>query len=89
MNERELADRLEAFMREQFSISPSDPHFARDVDIYAGGYVDSVGMVELLGFIEDEFGLDIPDDDLVSDEFSTIDGIARTIERLQGSPPGR
>ena len=46
-------------------------------------------MVELLGFIEDEFGLDIPDDDLVSDEFSTIDGIARTIERLQGSPPGR
>jgi acyl carrier protein len=82
MEEREVADRLEDFLRNHFSISPSDPRFGRDVDLFDGGYVDSVGLAETLGFIEGEFGVEVPDGDLLSDEFTTIDGVARVVRRL-------
>ena len=85
MTEAEVAETIEAFVRKQFSIAASDPRFGRDVDLFENSYVDSVGLAELLGFIEDEFQITVPDDDLLSDDFASIDGIARTVCRLAGS----
>jgi D-alanine--poly(phosphoribitol) ligase subunit 2 len=81
----EVAERIEVFVRNQFSVGPSDPGFGRDADLLDGGYVDSVGFVELLEFLGEEFGVEVPDDDLLSDEFSSIDGMARIISRLAGA----
>jgi acyl carrier protein len=83
-----IAGRLEAFVRKQFSIAPSDVRFGRSVLLFEGGYVDSVGVVELLAFVQEEFGVIVPDEQLVSDEFATIDGIAAVIGRLRGGPVG-
>jgi acyl carrier protein len=85
VTESEVAARTEEWVRVNFSVSPGDPRFGRDSDLFEGGYVDSVGFAELLGFLEEEFGVEIPDDLLVSDEFATIDGIARAVSRLAGA----
>jgi acyl carrier protein len=82
VNETEAAERIEQFVRGQFAISPDDPRFDRSVDLFEGSYVDSVGLAELLGFVEDEFGVSVPDDDLLSEDFASIDGIARAVCRL-------
>jgi acyl carrier protein len=78
----DVAAHLEAWIRAQFSVSPADPRFGRDTDLFDNGYVDSVGLAELIGFLEAEFCLEIPDDLLVSDEFTTIDGISDAVCRL-------
>jgi acyl carrier protein len=49
------------------------------------GYIDSVGVVELLAFLTEEFKVTLPDEVLMSDEFSTIDGIAAIVVRLRGA----
>jgi acyl carrier protein len=82
MTEREVAARTEEWVRGHFSVSARDPRFARDVDLFERGYVDSVGLAELLGFLQEEFSVDVPDEVLVSDEFATIEGIARVVCRL-------
>lgn len=76
------AERIETFVRETFEIAPTDPRFGRDVDLFEGGYVDSIGLTELLAFIEGEFEVSIPDEDLASDEFMTIGGMATVVARL-------
>ena len=78
-------DRIEHFARTQFGIDPNDPGFARNVDVFERGYVDSVGVAELLEFLSEEFRVEIPEADLLSDEFSTISGIARIVHRLAGA----
>ena len=83
-----IAGHLEAFIRAQFAIAPSDMRFNRSVLLFEHGYVDSVGAVELLAFVQDKFGVVVPDEELLSDEFSTIDGIAAVIGRLQGEGAG-
>jgi acyl carrier protein len=79
---RDVADRIEGFVRSQFSISPSDPGFGRTSDLLDGGYVDSVGFVELLEFLGEDFGVEVPENELLSEEFSSIDGMARVVSRL-------
>jgi acyl carrier protein len=76
------ADRIEAFIRAEFDVSPSDNGFDRTVDLFELGYVDSVGFAELLAFFAEEFGVDVPEDDLMSEDFMSIDGMARIVSRL-------
>ncbi|HZA16174.1 MAG TPA: acyl carrier protein [Pseudonocardiaceae bacterium] len=81
MTHDEIAERLEAFIRTRYSISANDPGFTRDVDLFDLGYVDSIGLVELLTFINASFEVEIKDDDLLSDEFSNIHGMAKIVCR--------
>jgi acyl carrier protein len=69
----------------QFSVSPADPRFGQNTNLFEDGYVDSIGLAELIGFLEDEFGVDISDELLVSDQFKTIVGISETVCRLSAA----
>jgi acyl carrier protein len=79
----EVAARVEAYVRTQFEVDPDDPGFDRSADLFASGYVDSVGVAELLEFLREEFGLEVPESELLGDDFSTIDGIAGIVIRLR------
>jgi acyl carrier protein len=82
VDRREIETRVETYVRAAFKVSPTDPGFDRTTDLFEAGYVDSVGVVELLQFLEVEFGVEIPEDDLLSDDFARIDGIAAAVCRL-------
>jgi acyl carrier protein len=79
---REVEERLERFIRKHFRVSDDDPRFSTTVDLYEGGFVDSVGVVELLAFIDDAFGVEVPEGELLSQDFSTVEGIARIVAAL-------
>jgi acyl carrier protein len=77
----EVAERIEQYVRIQFRVAPRDTRFSRSLPLFEAGYVDSVGVVELLAFLGEEFGVNLSDGILMSDEFSTIDGMAAVICR--------
>jgi acyl carrier protein len=82
MDLSDVQDRIEKYVREQFGVGDADLRFGPTVDLYESGYVDSVGVVELLAFIGEEFGVEVPEHDLVSPAFSSVEGIARIVGRL-------
>lgn len=82
MSHGQVADRLEAFIREQFGVAPEDRRFGPETALFERGYVDSIGVAELVAFIEEEFGVSVPDEYLLSDDFDTVDGIARIVCHL-------
>ena len=77
----DIQERIEGFIRSNFGVSNHDPRFDRTVDLYARGYVDSVGVVELLEFVRTEFGVEVPESDLLDPDFSTVDGVGRIVSR--------
>jgi acyl carrier protein len=77
-----VESRLERFLHEDLMVSTTDPRFTNTVDLFEAGYVDSVGFAELLALLADEFGVEVPESDLLSDEFSSVGGIARVVARL-------
>ena len=82
MDEPEVEARIESFIREQFNVHGQDPRFDREVDLFEHGYVDSVGVIELLAFLQEAFGIEVPESDLTSDSFTNIRGIAGVVVRL-------
>jgi D-alanine--poly(phosphoribitol) ligase subunit 2 len=82
MNPDLIADRIETFVRTQFDVSPDDDGFGRTIDLFELGYIDSVGFAELLSFLSEEFGVEVPESDLLSEEFLRIDGIVSIVSRL-------
>ena len=55
----------------------------RDIDLFETGLLDSLGAIDLLVEIEDEFGVVIAPTELEREEMNTVDKIiARVQERL-------
>ncbi len=42
--------------------------------------IDSIGMLEMVFFIQETFGIEIPDEDISPDHFDTINNLAAYIE---------
>ena len=49
------------------------------------GIIDSTGVLELVTFMESEFGIAITDDELVPSNFDSITALAEFVGRKQGS----
>jgi acyl carrier protein len=84
-----IADLIEAFIRAEFDVNPSDNGFDRTADLFELGYIDSVGFAELLAFLAEEFGVDVPEEYLLSEGFGRIDGMAEIVNRLSEGGRGR
>lgn len=53
-----------------------------DIDIFQVGYVNSLFAMELVMFVENTFGLTIPNEELRIDNFRTALSMAELIDRL-------
>jgi len=53
--------------------------FSDDDSLWEEGILDSLGMIELIQFIEKSFNIKIGDDDLSPDNFDSISRISRYI----------
>jgi acyl carrier protein len=78
-SQREVADLIETFIRREFRILDEGPPFTRNVHLFESGCVDSAGVVELIMFVESTFGVKLEDDDVFSEQFTTIDGISAIV----------
>lgn len=55
-----------------------------DEDVFSLGFVNSLLAIQLVQFLEKEFGIAVEDDDLDLDNFRTIARIDALIERKRG-----
>lgn len=77
-----VAASVEAFVRTRSRVSVDDSRFSRDSNLWQDGYLDSIGVVELIGHIEAAFGVDVPDETLFDPDFTSVVGIAGIVSRL-------
>lgn len=80
ISSHDIAAALEGFVRRHFRVVEDDPGFTRDVHLYESGYVDSVGVIELIGFIESTFEIRLDDAQIFDERFTSIKGISGVIE---------
>ena len=50
------------------------------------GVLDSLGVMELVAFLQDRYGLTLDDDDLVPENLESVDAIAAFVARLRNEP---
>jgi acyl carrier protein len=73
----ELEGRVQRILRERMNVEEPDV----TADLFASGALDSLSLVELLLAIGDEFGVEIPIEELELEDFRSIRSIATRLLR--------
>jgi acyl carrier protein len=77
-----VRERVKQFIIENFYVA--DPScITDDTSLIDEGFVDSTGMLEVIAFIESEFGVSISDLEMTPENLETIGRIARFVSDKQ------
>jgi len=77
-----VAQEIRAFIVDSFLLG-QDPGFGNTESLLESGIIDSTGIMHVIAFLEEKFGIAIDDDDLVADNLDSVERIARFVERKQ------
>lgn len=80
MRATQITDVLRKFIQMNYEIAADDESFSNDVHLFDYGYINSFGAVELMLFLEQQFGIEVSDEDMVSRSLNTINDIATFVE---------
>ncbi|MBS4034536.1 MAG: acyl carrier protein [Ignavibacterium sp.] len=56
-----------------------------DTDFFSSGIIDSTGIIELVGFIETSFPVKVEDEELVVNNFSSLNSVSAYLDRKLNS----
>jgi acyl carrier protein len=80
-----VQERVRQFIVENFYVS-NPAELADDTLLVTGGYVDSTGMLEIVAFLESEFGIRIADTETTPENLESIARIAAFVARKKEKP---
>ena len=80
MSTDQTAQRIRQLMVANLTYSGSWSEVDEDYPLLAKHVIDSLGMLKLVSLIEEEFDVEIDDDDVVPDNWKTIRDIAALVE---------
>jgi acyl carrier protein len=76
---------IREFLATNFFLGDDPAGLAGSASLIEAGVIDSTGVLELVGFLEEQFDLRIQDDELVPENLDTIDNIVQFVTRKRGA----
>lgn len=89
--ESQVTSQLRGFISTNFLFGDETRMPDDDDSLLEKGVLDSTGVLELIEFLEDEFGIEVSDTETVPGNLGSISGLTRfVLGKIDGSPvPGR
>jgi acyl carrier protein len=82
-----IQEQVRRFVLEHFYVS--DPaELSDELSLIDSGIVDSTGMLEMILFVEGEFGFHVEDSETIPENLETIARIAAYVARKQAASAG-
>jgi acyl carrier protein len=72
VTEAQIISALRGYIAENFLYARPNYVVGEDEHLMERGVVDSMGMVELITFLQDQFGVEPADDEITEDNFATL-----------------
>ena len=83
-SQTEIISRVRSFIQENFLYMHSDFQLGDDDRLLEKGVMDSMSIVEMIAFVESEFGVQAMEDEISEANFGSLSGIARFIGDKRG-----
>lgn len=80
MTQHEIATRVREYVLENFLYMRPDYGFSDTDSLMAHGIMDSMGVIELITFVQDEFGVEVGDDEITEENFGTLEAVSRFVQ---------
>lgn len=79
-----IGQEIREFIHQEIAFGDESVTIAEETPLYEG-ILDSLGLVDLVSFLENRFGIVIEDEDLSSENFRTVAAIQRLVDRRTAS----
>jgi acyl carrier protein len=76
----EIAEQVRNFVIKNFYV-PEPQALADNASLLDLGVIDSTGVLEVIGFLEDTFGITVEDDEMLPENLDSIDRISAFVAR--------
>lgn len=80
-----IAARIRDFIAENFLFRDDNAALADTDSLLEAGLIDSTGVLELVGFIEQEFQIEMADDEVTPEHLDSVAAIAAYVERKRSA----
>ncbi len=80
-NEKDIVDIISQFIINNFLLSDQKENIDVNISLYEKRIVDSTGVLEIVDFLEEKFGIKIEDDELVPDNLDSINKMSKFVQR--------
>ena len=84
--EQEVISLVRAYVQENFLYMLPDFVLADDDRLLERGVVDSMGVVEMIAYIEEQFGIEAAEEEISEANFGSLTSIARFVVEKQLAP---
>ncbi len=75
-----MQKRLLNYIQNELLDGEVDEDFGADTDLLGSGILDSLGMVQLIGFVEKEFEVKVAPEDMTIENFMDVNSVCTYIE---------
>jgi len=82
-----IREDVKQFLIENFLFG-QDSGLRDDSSLIEQGIIDSTGILELVAFLEEHFGITVGDEDLVPENLDSINSLATFVERQMSATRG-
>ena len=82
-------DTIRIFIFENFLFDADDGKLQNDDSFLDQGIIDSTGVLELVEWLEEEFGIQVKDEELIPINLDSVNQLAAFIERKKQNISGK
>ncbi len=79
----EITEQVRTFVTTNFYV-PDPASLTNDASLLDQGIIDSTGVLEVIGFLEETFGIPVDDRDILPENLDSIERIAGFVSRKKG-----
>ena len=77
----EIKKEIHSYIKENILFDSADNPISDDDSFMENGIIDSTGILELVSFIEQKFDFKVGDEDLVPDNFDSVNNLSDYIKK--------
>lgn len=82
----EIRKPIRQYILQNFLFTDEESALVDSDSFLAGGIIDSTGVLEIMYFIEDTFGISVNDDEMLPQNLDSVDNLVGFVMRKQAVP---
>lgn len=80
-----MRNKVRGFILGNFLFTKDESKLSNDVSLLGQGLMDSTGVLELISFLEGQFGISLADEEMIPENLDSVDRICAFVLRKQGA----
>lgn len=80
--------KIRDYVLENYLFTDDETALANDTSFLDEGIIDSTGILEVIAFIEEEFGVKVLDEEMIPENLDSVDNIVQFVSRKTGGSEG-